>query len=243
MEKLTEGYGYQIEFSIAYHPQTDGWTDRTNQTLEDMLRACAIDFSDNWDEQLPLAEFAYNNSYHSSIQMAPFEALYGRSCRSSICWEEVGNNWKLGPEWVQTSTENIKKIRNRLKTVQSRQKSYADKCQRELEFAVGDSVVLKVSLTKGVMQFGKKGKLSPRYIGPFRITRCASDGNAYELELPSQLAGVHKVFHVSMLKKYEPDPSHVLNFEPMDLQPDLSYEERPVAILDTKERVLWRRTV
>ena len=175
--------------------------------------------------------------------MAPFEALYGRSCRSPICWEEVGDRRILGPEWVQTSTENIKKIRDRLKTAQSRQKSYADKRRRELEFAVGDSVFLKVSPTRGVMRFGKKGKLSPRYIGPFKISGRVSDGNAYELELPSQLAGVHKVFHVSMLKKYEPDPSHVLDLEPVDLQPDLSYEERPVAILDTKERVLRRRTV
>eukprot|EP00268_Persea_americana_P054813 TRINITY_DN6322_c0_g1_i1.p1 TRINITY_DN6322_c0_g1~~TRINITY_DN6322_c0_g1_i1.p1 ORF type:complete len:1140 (-),score=111.45 TRINITY_DN6322_c0_g1_i1:645-4064(-) len=242
-KSLQRAMGTKLNFSTAYHPQTDGQTERTNQTLEDMLRACAIDFSDSWDEQLPLAEFAYNNSYHSSIQMAPFEALYGRSCCSPICWEEVGDRRILGPEWVQTSTENIKKIRDRLKTAQSRQKSYADKRRRELKFEVGDSVFLKVSPTRGVMRFGKKGKLSPRYIGPFKVTGRVSDGNAYELELPSQLAGVHKVFHVSMLKKYEPDPSHVLDLEPIDLQPDLSYEERPVAILDTKERVLRRRTV
>ena len=167
----------------AYHPQTDGQIERTNQTMEDMLRAFVIDFSDNWDEQLPLAELAYNNSYHSSIQMAPSEALYGRSCSYPIFWEEVGDRRIIGPERVQTSTKNIKKIRTRLKTAHSCQKSYTNKRRREFEFTVGDSVFLKVSPTKGVMRFGKKGKLSPLYNGPFKITGHVSDGNAYKVEL------------------------------------------------------------
>ncbi|RWR80231.1 DNA/RNA polymerases superfamily protein [Cinnamomum micranthum f. kanehirae] len=130
-----------------------------------------------------------------------------------------------------------------MRAVQSRQKSYADNRWRELEFVLGDYVFLKISLTKGVMRFGKKGKLSTRYVGPFEIIGRVSDGNAYALGLPPQLAGVHNVFHVSMLKKYQPDPFHVINYESIQLQPDLSYEERPVKILETKERTMQNRTM
>ena len=129
-----------------------------------MLRACSLEWKGNWDEQLSLAEFSYNNSFHASIGVAPFEALYGRKCRSPICWFEVGERQLLGPELVQDASERIAIIRQKLLTAQSRQKSYADKRRRELEFNVGDMVFLKVSPWKGVIRFGNKGKLSPRYI-------------------------------------------------------------------------------
>ena len=128
-----------------------------------------LDLKGSWETHLPLIEFAYNNSYHSSIEMAPFEALYGRKCRSPICWNEVGERKLLGPELVQLTTKKIQLIRERLLTAQSRQKSYADNRRRDLEFQVGDHVFLKVSPSKGVVRFGKKGKLSQRYIGPFEI--------------------------------------------------------------------------
>ncbi|EOY16855.1 Uncharacterized protein TCM_035774 [Theobroma cacao] len=136
-----------------------------------MLRACVIDLGVRWEQYLPLVEFAYNNSFQTSIQMAPFEALYGRRCRSPIGWLEVGERKLLGPELVQDATEKIHMIRQKMLTAQSRQKSYADNRRRDLEFQVGDHVFLKVSPTKGVMRFGKKGKLSPRYIRPFEILR------------------------------------------------------------------------
>nr|GEU62204.1 putative reverse transcriptase domain-containing protein [Tanacetum cinerariifolium] len=116
----------------------------------------------SWDTHLPLVEFSYNNSYHASIKCAPFEALYGRKCRSLVIWTEVGESHRIGPEIVQETTEKIIQIKERLKTARSRQKSYADKRRKPLEFKVGDRVLLKVSPWKGVVRFGKKGKLAPR---------------------------------------------------------------------------------
>ncbi|GKA15770.1 hypothetical protein Tco_0695517 [Tanacetum coccineum] len=160
----------QLNLSTAYHPQTDGQSERTIQTLEDMLRACVIDFGNGWDRHLPLVEFSYNNSYHTSIKVAPFEALYGRKCRSPVCWAEVGEAQFTGPEIIHETTEKIFKIRDHMQAARDRQKSYADKRRRPLEFEVGDKVILKVAPWKGVMRFGKHGKLNPRYIGPFQIT-------------------------------------------------------------------------
>ena len=239
-----------MNLSTAFHPQTAGQAERTIQTLEDMLRACVIDFKGSWDDHLPLIEFAYNNSYHSSIQMAPYEALYGRRCRSPIGWFEVGEAGLIGPDLVHQAMEKVKVIQERLKTAHSRQKSYTDVRRRVLEFEVDDWVYLKVSPMKGVMRFGKKGKLSPRYIGPYRIAKRI--GNvAYELELPQELAVVHPVFHISMLKKCIGDPSLILPTESIGIKDSLSYEEVSVQIfacqvrrLRTKEvasvKVLWR---
>ena len=242
--------GTRVNLSTAFHPQTDGQAERTIQTLEDMLRTCALDFKGSWVEHLPLIEFAYNNSYHSSIKMAPYEALYGRKCRSPIGWFEVGETTLLGPDLVQQAMEKVKVIQQRLKTAQSRHKSYADIRRRGLEFSIGDWVFLKVSPMKGVMRFGKKGKLSPRYIGPYKITKRVGQV-AYELELPQELSMVHPVFHVSMLRKCIGDPSRITPIEDVQVTEDLTYEEVPVAILDrqvkklrNKEmasvKVLWR---
>ncbi|GJV97427.1 putative reverse transcriptase domain-containing protein [Tanacetum coccineum] len=143
------------------HPQADGQSERMIQTLEDMLRACVIDFGGSWDTHLPLAEFSYNNSYHSSIRCAPFEALYGRECRSPVLWAEIGENSLIGPELVQETTDKVVLIKEKLKAARHRQKSYADNRRKPLEFEVGDRVMLKVSPWKGVIRFGKKGKLAP----------------------------------------------------------------------------------
>ena len=137
--------------------------------LEDMLRACDLDHKGSWEEQLPLVEFAYNNSYQASIQMAPYEALYGRSCRSPLCWTEVGESSITGPDMIKDTSEKVSLIRQRLLTAQSRKKSYADVRRRPLEFEVGDHVFLKVMPKKGVVRSGKQGKLLPRFIGPFKI--------------------------------------------------------------------------
>ncbi|KAJ0826839.1 putative nucleotidyltransferase, Ribonuclease H [Helianthus annuus] len=123
---MQSALGTQLNLSTAYHPQTDGQSERTIQTLEDMLRACVIDFGGNWDSHLPLTEFSYNNSYHASIKMAPFEALYGRKSRSPVCWDETGEAQLTGPEIILEATDKIKKIRDNLVTARSRQKSYAD---------------------------------------------------------------------------------------------------------------------
>lgn len=234
--KLQSALGTKVQFSTAFHPQTDGQSERTIQTLEDMLRACTLEFKGSWDTHLRWMEFAYNNSYHSSIEMAPFEALYGRRCRTPVCWSEVGERKLVGPEMVQMATEKVKIIQERLKMAQDRQKSYADRRRKDLEFEVGDKVFLKLSPWKGILRFGKRGKLSPRYIGPYEIVERIGPV-AYRLTLPDELSRIHDVFHVSMLRKYIPDVSHVLESQPVELKENLSYEEQPVEILDRKEQI------
>nr|GFB59450.1 putative reverse transcriptase domain-containing protein [Tanacetum cinerariifolium] len=147
--------------STAYHPETDGQSERTIQTLEDMLRACAIEFRKGWVNHLPFVEFSYNNNYHATIKATPFEALYGRNCRSPVCWTEVEEAQILGPELIQETTEKIVQIKERMQAARDRQKSYADLKRKPMEFQVGDKVMLKVSPWKGVVRFGKRGKLNP----------------------------------------------------------------------------------
>ena len=201
-----------------------------------------IDFGGQWDRFLPLAEFAYNNSYQSSIEMAPFEALYGRRCRSPIGWFEPGEAKLYGTDLVRDALEKVKLIQERLRTAQSRQKSYADQKARDISFMVGEKVLLKVSPMKGIMRFGKKGKLSPRFIGPFEVLRRVGEV-AYELALPPSLSGVHLVFHVSMLRKYHADLSHVLDFSTVQLDKSLGYEEEPIAIVDKQVRQLRSKRI
>ena len=143
------------------HSQNDGQSERTIQILEDMLRACVLGFGGSWEKYIPLIEFAYNNSYQSTIEMPPFEALYGRRCRSPICLEEVRDRGLLGPDMVQETTEKIRIIRKRMVAAQNRQKSYADKRRVPLEFFIGDMVLLKVSPMKRVVRIGKSNKLNP----------------------------------------------------------------------------------
>nr|GEX43834.1 retrotransposon protein, putative, Ty3-gypsy subclass [Tanacetum cinerariifolium] len=156
IETLQKALGTQLNLSTAYHPEMDGQSERTIQTLEDMLRACAIDFGNSWDRHLPLVKFSYNNSYYASIKAAPFEALYGQKCRLSVCWSEVGDKQLTGPELIREMTKKIVQIKNRLLTARSRQESYADVRHKPMEFEVGDKVMLKVSLWKGVICFGKR---------------------------------------------------------------------------------------
>ncbi|XP_070049849.1 uncharacterized protein [Nicotiana tomentosiformis] len=180
--------GTRVELSTVFYLQTDGQSERTVQILEDMLRACVIDFGGQWDQFLPLAEFVYNNSYQSSIEMTPFEALNGRRRRSPIGWFKPGEARLYGTDLV------------------------------------------KDVLEKGITRFGKKGKLSPRFIGPFEVLRRVGEV-AYEIALPPSLSGVHLVFHVSMLRRYHADMSHVLDFSTIQLDESLGYEEEPVAIV------------
>ena len=197
--------------STAFHPQTDGQSERTIQVLEDMLRARVLDHKGSWEEHLPLVEFSYNNSHQASIQMTPYEALYGKLCRSQICWTEVGEGFITSPDLIRDTSKKVGMIRQRLLTAQSRQKSYVDRRRQPLEFEVGDHVFLKVMPKRGVVRFDRRGKMSPRYISPFEILERVGTV-AYRLALPPSLLGVHEVFHVSMLRKYTPNPAHVVDW-------------------------------
>ncbi|GJT83274.1 putative reverse transcriptase domain-containing protein [Tanacetum coccineum] len=198
---LQNALGTNLDMSTAYHPQTDGQSERTIQTLEDMLRACAIDFGKGWVNHLPLVEFSYNNSYHASIKAAPFEALYGRKCRSPVCWTEVGEAQILGPELIQETTEKIIQIKQRMQAARDRQKSYADLKRKPMEFQVGDKVMLKVSPWKGDF--------------------------SYKLELPEELSRVHNTFHVSNLKKCHADEPLAVPLDGLHLDDKLHFVEEP----------------
>ena len=163
-----------------------------------MLRACVLDLKGSWEEHLPLVEFANNNSYQVSIQMAPYEALCGRPCQSSVCWTEMGERPFTGLDLIRDTSEKVDLIWKCLLTAQSQQKSYADRQRRPLEFEVGNHVFLKVIPKKGVVKFGKQGKLSSRYIGPFEVLERVGT-IAYRLTLLPSLSSVHAVFYVSML--------------------------------------------
>ena len=237
-----EALGTGLKLSTAFHPQTDGQTERTIQTLEDMLRACALDFQGSWIDRLHLIEFSYNNSYHASIRMSPFQALYGRPCRTPLCWDESSEAVIIGPEYLEQVQAEVQQIRKNMKAAQDRQKSYADERRRDLEFAVDDQVFLRVSPMRGVFRFGQKGKLSPKYVGPYRFVERVGPV-AYRLALPADLGRVHNVFHVSQLKKYMPHPSHVLQPETISIEPTLRYSEAPQRILDTKTRDTRHKSV
>nr|GFC19787.1 putative nucleotidyltransferase, ribonuclease H [Tanacetum cinerariifolium] len=196
-------------------------SERTIQTLKDMLRACALEWTGNWDEYLCLIEFAYNNSWHASIKAAPFELLYGRKCRVPICWNKVGERLIKGLELIEITNEKVVVAKEKLKEARSRQKSYADKHRRDLEFQVGDRVFLKVSPFRGVKRFGIKVKLSPRFIDPLKILERIGEVS-YCLALPSQLSHVHDVFHVSLLRGYHYHLLHVASYPFDQIQPDMS---------------------
>ena len=140
LEQLQQCLGTSLLRSLAYQPQTDGQTERVNQVLEDMLRACAISFPEKWDECLNLAKFFYNNRYQKSIHMAPFEALYGKKCRTPLNWVKVGDHGYFGPDFIKEASDQVSVIQSHLKAAQNRQKTYADKRRRPLKFEVGDHV-------------------------------------------------------------------------------------------------------
>nr|GEW94146.1 putative reverse transcriptase domain-containing protein [Tanacetum cinerariifolium] len=212
-QTVQKALGTRLDMSTTYYPQMDGQTEHTIQTLEDMLRACVIDFGGSWDVHLPLAEFSYNNSYHSSIRCAPFEALYGRKCRSSILWVEIGEISLIGPELVQETTNKVVLIKEKLKAARDHQKSYADNRCKSLEFEVGDRVMLKAL------------------------------ESSYRLRLPEELSGVHDTFHVSNLKKCLADASLHVPLDEIKVDKTLRFVEEPVEIMDSEVKRLKRSRI
>lgn len=163
-QSLQKAMGTKLRFSTTYLPQTDGQTERTIQTLEDMLRACILDTEGSWIHFLPMIEFAYNNNHLASIRMTLYEALYGQRCRSPLYWDEVGERKLIGLDILQHIHDKIVSIRQRIVAAQSHQNSYTNKCRCDLQFNKGDKVFLKIAPMKGLVRFGKKGKLSLRYL-------------------------------------------------------------------------------
>ncbi|GJT99247.1 putative reverse transcriptase domain-containing protein [Tanacetum coccineum] len=170
-------------------------------------------------------------SYHASIKTAPFEALYGRKCRSPVCWAEVGEVQLTGPKIVQETTEKFIQIKQRIQAARDRQKSYANLKRKPMEFQVGDRVMLKVSPWKGVVRFGKRGKLNPRYVGPFKVLEKVGYV-AYKLELPQELSRVHNTFHVSNLKKCYSDEPLAVPLEGLHVNDKHRFMEESVEIMD-----------
>nr|GFB69168.1 putative reverse transcriptase domain-containing protein [Tanacetum cinerariifolium] len=249
LEKLAKLYlkevkalGTSLDMSMACHPETDGQSERTIQTLEDMLRACAIDFGKGWVNHLPLVEFSYNNSYHASIKATPFEALCGRKCHSPVCWTKVGEAQILGPELIQETIEKIIQIKQRMQAARDRQKIYVDMKRKPMEFQVGDKVMLKVSPWKGVERFGKRGKLNPRYVRPFIVLDRVRDV-AYKLDLPQELSRVHNTFHVSNLKKCHADEPLAVPLDGLHVDDKLYFVEEPVEIMDLEVKRLKRSRI
>ncbi|GKB07361.1 hypothetical protein Tco_0835645 [Tanacetum coccineum] len=238
MNKLAQdALGTRLDMSTAYHSQTDGQSERTLQMMEDMLRACVIDFRGSWDTHLPLVEFLYNNSYHPSIKCAPFEALYGRTCRSPLCWLEMGDRQLIRLDIIQETVDKITTIKERFRTARSRQKSYADNRRKPLEFQIGDNVLLKVSPWKCMIRFGKQGKLNPQYIEPFKVLKRIGPV-AYRLKLPQKLSEIHDVFHVSNLKKCLTDETLSIPLEELHITDKLQFIEEPLEIMDREVKRL-----
>ncbi|GKE56244.1 putative reverse transcriptase domain-containing protein, partial [Tanacetum coccineum] len=192
----------------------------------------------DWVNHLPLVKFSYNNTYHASIKATPYEALYGQNCRSPVCWAEVGQVQLTGPEIVRETTKKVIQIKQRMQAARDRQKSYADLKHKPMEFQVRDKVMLKVSPWKGVVHFGKRGKLNPRYVGPFKVLGQVVSV-AYKFELPQELSGVHNTFHVSNLKKCYADEPLVVLLDGLHFDDKLQFVEEPVEIMDRE--VKWLR--
>jgi hypothetical protein len=197
-----------------------------------MLKACVLTYGKDWEKSLSYAEFSYNNSYQASLGMSPFEALYGRKCRTPLMWSEVGERTLLKPFLIKEAEDCVAEVREKLKEAQSRQKSYSDKRRRELSFIVGDFVYLKVSPIRGTRRFQVRGKLATRYVGPYQVLQRIG-AVAYRIRLPEEMSDIHNVFHVSQLKKCLSVPEEQISPDTIDLQNDLRYQEVPIKILDT----------
>ncbi|GJR44781.1 putative reverse transcriptase domain-containing protein, partial [Tanacetum coccineum] len=215
-QALHKALGTRLDMSTAYHLETDSQSKRTIQTLEDMLRACVLDFGKNWDRHLPLVEFSYNN--------------------------KVGDAQLTGPAIIHETTEKIVQIKSRIQAARDRQKSYANIRRKPMVFQIGDKVMLKVSPWKGVVHFGKRGKLNPRYVGPFKVIKRVRTV-AYKLELPQQLSRVHNTFHVSNLKKCLSDESLVIPLEELRIDDKLHFVEEPVEVMDREIKQLKRSRI
>ena len=238
---LFQAINTQLCFSSAYHPQSDGQTERVNQVVEDILRAYYSREPSKWMQYLPLVEYAYNSSYHQSIGMTLFNALYGQECLSPRNFSDPTIRVEALRQMIEEMEAQTKAIRKDIQAAQDRQKHYADGKRSDRTFHEGDKVFLRVRPKRSTLSLGKYKKLSPRYCGPYEIQKCVGT-QAYRLDLPTHLK-VHNVFHVSLLKLYIPSPDHVLNDNQIVMPTQNTLELQPDKIIGSRERTLRSRSI
>jgi hypothetical protein len=238
---LFNGFGTNLNFSITYHPKSDGQTKRVNQVIEHMLRMYVMDKPSKWEDYLHLVELSYNNGYQTSLKMSPFEALYGRKCNTPVSWDNPADRAVVGLNLLRKMEEKMIKIKQNLKDAQDRQKSYVDKGRTHMEFKVGDRLFLKVKANKSSLKLGNCSKLAARYCGSFEILERIGP-IAYMIALPASMY-VHNVFHISLLKKYIPDTNHVIDWNVIQVEQEGTFQVHPVHIVDRKIKQLWNRAI
>eukprot|EP00253_Pinus_taeda_P019762 PITA_19762 len=236
LKSLFEGLGTQLHFSTTYHPQTDGHTERVDKVVEDMLRMYVMQQPAKWEDYLHLVEFAYNNEYHASLQMSPFEVLYGRKCMTSLCWSGLKDKLLLGSNMLEEMKEMVKKVRINLKVAQDQYNNFGNQKKSFRELQVGDHVYNQVRAKKSTLQWAGCAKLAPRYCGPFQIL-ARIEPVTYQLPLPNHIH-VHNVFHVSLLKKYVYDANHIIQWKDIQVEPEGEFLVEPLVILDLTEVTL-----
>jgi hypothetical protein len=231
---LFKGFEMNLNFRTTYHPESGGKTKRVNQVIEDMLRIYVMDNPYKWEDYLHLVEFSYNNGYQASLKMSLFEALYGRKCITPISWDNAIDREIIGIELLKEMEEKMLKIKQNLKASQDRKKCYADKNRTHKEFKVGDHVFLKVKSNRSFLKLGNCSKLAAKYCGPFEILERIGPID-YILALPASM-NFHNVFHVSLLKKYIPDPNHVIDWNVIQVEKEGALQVHWVHILDHKSK-------
>jgi hypothetical protein len=234
---LFNGFGTNLNFSTAYHPELDGQIERMNQVIEDMLRMYVIDKPSKWEDYLHLVDFAYNNGYQASLKMSPFEALYGRKCNTPVSWDNPADRAVVGPNLLREMEEQMIKIKQNLKVSQDRQEIYVDKGRTHREFKVGDHVFFKVKANRSSLKLRNCSKLAACYCEPFEILERIGPV-AYMIALPASMS-VHNVFHVSLLKKYIPNVNYVIDWNVIQVEQEGAFQVHLVCILDRKIKHLW----
>ncbi|GJW38876.1 putative reverse transcriptase domain-containing protein [Tanacetum coccineum] len=241
-QALQEALGTKLHMSTAYHPETDGQSERTIQTLEDKLRACVMDFGSSWDTHLPLVKFSYNNSYHTSVKCVPFEALYGRKCRSPVIWTEVGQSQLTGLEIVQETREKIIQIKESLKTTRSRQKNYADKRRSLLNSKLETECYLRYLHVREWYDLVRKESWHMICGDRFKKWKCVGTVDLW-LKLPQELSCIHDTFHVSNLKKCLAEPDVQVPLEEIEIDENMRSTEEPIKIMERDVKKLKRRRI
>jgi hypothetical protein len=230
---LLKGFRTNLNFSIAYHPESDGKTERVNQVIEDMLKMYVMDKPSKWEDHLHLLEFSYNNGHQASLKIIPFETLYGRKCNTPITWDNPPTNRAvIGPELLREMEEKMSKIRHNLKASQDRKKIYVDKGRTHREFKVCDHVFLKVKANRSSLKLGNCSKSATKYCGPFEILERIGP-IAYMITFPASMS-IHNVFHVSLLKKYIPYVNNVIDWNVIQVEQEGDFQVHLVCILDRK---------